>query len=588
MLDLGHRTLLALCCLALLGGCMAEESPDAEDAVGVVPGGKADGGDYSACELDGVVAMLNEGASAADLMGLGVHTRASRNLESHRDGGDATFGTADDDLFDNIEEVDAVSWVGPVAIRQLVEAVAERCVAPPTEAGASVVFSPQSYADSHITRVAEAIDGATSTIDIAMYSFRDTSILNALGRARDRGVTVRFLFQSANDHRRSPAGSVSTQLEDLGIEVRYINVIMHHKFAIIDGPRTDLAAAETGSLLTGSGNWSHSAATRYDENTLIITGNAELNLRYQREYNRLWDNGRPFEWNEAIPALEAIEIEESDIPDDGNVDAVFTSANFRDYINSRWGPTFSVNPGENEVADRWVSLIAGAQHSIRIASGHLRSRPISEALIAAHEANPNLEILVYLDNQEYLSEWAHDDQVRELELCLEEASTESQQAGCLDRGFLFGTQLHAAGVPVRYKYYAYRWDYSYADQMHHKYMIVDEEILVTGSYNLSDNAEHGTMENVAILQGAPFRAVIDAYLANFDAMWVTGEAEGLYPALMDDIENGTGSSFPIVFESMAIDWDQVTALKAAIRDNCAEINSDAFRRNAASHRYCDR
>ncbi|GAB5544728.1 MAG: hypothetical protein SangKO_044880 [Sandaracinaceae bacterium] len=112
--------------LALLSACAAPPSPDGEHDPAVVPGGKADGSDYESCELDAVVALLNEGASAADLQASGLHARAANNLTAHRDGADARFGTADDDLFDDIEEVDAVSWVGPVALRQLV-ALVEPC-----------------------------------------------------------------------------------------------------------------------------------------------------------------------------------------------------------------------------------------------------------------------------------------------------------------------------------------------------------------------------------------------------------------------------------------------------------------------------
>ena len=69
------RTLVVFC--AFLTGC-ALEAPDGIDDIGVVPGGKADGSDFSACELDAVVAFLNEGPSVADLRGGGVHTRAAR------------------------------------------------------------------------------------------------------------------------------------------------------------------------------------------------------------------------------------------------------------------------------------------------------------------------------------------------------------------------------------------------------------------------------------------------------------------------------------------------------------------------------
>ncbi|MCA9605231.1 MAG: hypothetical protein KC619_06540 [Myxococcales bacterium] len=578
-----------LLCLALTGCAMeGAESPDGIDEVGVVSGGKADGSDYLPCELDAVVDRLNAGATADEIRGWGVHSRAATNLAAHRDGADGLFGTEDDDLFADIREVDDVSWVGPVAIRQLVEAVrGEACVE--TTEGVDVIMSPQEWSDSHLARMVERIDGAERSIDIAMYSFSDRSILDALQRAVQRGVEVRFVFQTASDDRSVASGGMSGQLEDLGIEVRWINKIMHHKYAIFDGPRSDLAYAATGSLATGSGNWSNSAGTRYDENTLFIDGNAELNLRYQREFNHLWDNGRPFVWNEDIAPIGHVEITDADIVDDPDVDAVFTSANFTTSDSTRYGPTFSVERGSNAVADTWVRLIMGARRSIRIASGHLRSRPVVEALLAAHAANPDLDIRIYLDGQEYVSEYSHDLQVSDLEQCLVDAGDSvARQEDCTDRGFLFSYQVHQAGVPLRFKYYAYRWDYTYAPQMHNKYMIVDDEVLLTGSYNLSDNAEHATMENDVILSGARFRAVIDQYIDAFDTMWVTGEEDGLYDALVSEVVDGTGSTFPIVFDAMALDWDQVTVLKGAIRDHCPDINSADFRANPGAHRYCAR
>ncbi len=574
--------------LLALTGCAldAGESPDGIDDVGVVAGGKADGSDYLPCELDAVVARLNAGATLDELLGWGVHARAAQGLVARRDGADGTFGTADDRRFESIAEVDAVSWVGPVALRELVEGV--RAGACASASGVEVILSPRAYAESHLARMVELIDGSERSIDVAMYSYRDAAVMDALGRAVERGVRVRFLFQTATDDRRVATGGASGQLEDLGIEVRYVNPIMHHKFAIFDGPRDDLAHATTGILATGSGNWSNSAATRYDENTLVVTGNAELNLRFQREFNHLWDHGRLFTWNEAIAPVEHVAITDADLVDDPTVDAVFTSANFTTSHSTRYGPTFSVERGRDEIADAWVAAIMSAERSIRIASGHLRSRPVVEALLAARQANPDLDVRIYLDGQEYISEYAHDLQETELEACLASAADdEAARQDCTDRGFLFAYLVHQAAIPVRFKYYAYRWDHSYAPQMHHKYMVVDESILVTGSYNLSDNAEHATMENDVILRGEAHAATIAAYVDNFDALWVTGEEDGLYAPLLDQIQHGT-DSFPIVFEPMALDWDQVTVLKEAIRVACPEINSAGFRANPAAHRSCDR
>ena len=102
------------------GGSAPPASPDAEDAVAIV-GGKADESGYTECELETVVAHLNDPATTVEsLRADGLHTRAARNLLAHRDGPDGAPGTADDDLFDDILEVDAVYYVGPVALEQLV------------------------------------------------------------------------------------------------------------------------------------------------------------------------------------------------------------------------------------------------------------------------------------------------------------------------------------------------------------------------------------------------------------------------------------------------------------------------------------
>jgi phosphatidylserine/phosphatidylglycerophosphate/cardiolipin synthase-like enzyme len=578
------KTVLAALFLSLVFGCAGSEeelSPDGELEDGV-SAGKADGSEFSDCELALVLDWVNDPATTAEVMqGAGVHTRAARNIAEYRDEIDENH------LFDDIEELDDVYYVGPAAFRQLVAVVEGECAGRGDQA--EVIFSPQVYEESHLAAVAEAIDGASLSLDIAMYSFRDARIQSAIERAIDRGVAVRMLFETANGDRRDPEGSSSARLEALGVDVRYINKIMHHKFVIIDGAQSSIEQARTGTLITGSANWSSSAGTRYDENTVIIRGNVEALLRFQREFNHLWTHSRDFLWNQDLEYFETMEVQEAAILDDPSIDALFTSANFRVYESSRYGWTFSVNDDANTVSDRLVDLIWSAETSIHLASGHLRSRPVAEALIARHEADPDLDIRVYLDNQEYLSESTHESQQRELALCLEEAGEDiGDQQDCLDRGFLFSYELHAAGIPLRFKYYCYRWHYSYAEQMHHKYMIIDGRVLVSGSYNLSDNAEHNTMENIVIYDAQAFPELVAAFEENFEQLWITGEEEGLYDELLQEIVDGTGASFPIVFEPMAIDWDQVTTLKGAIRDNCPDINSTDFRTNPQRHWSCDR
>ena len=74
----------------------------------------------------------------------------------------------------------------------------------------------------------------------------------------------------------SPPKTTSGKLEQSGVNVRFINKIMHHKFMIVDGPRDEAARAKTAHLVTGSANWSSSAARTFDENTVFFQNQEEL------------------------------------------------------------------------------------------------------------------------------------------------------------------------------------------------------------------------------------------------------------------------------------------------------------------------
>ena len=525
--------------------------------------------------------MNDPSTDAETLKQYGVHTRAATNLIERRNGDDELPGTADDRLFQSLGELDDVPQVGPAALEQLLTIGSAECIE------SAVIFSPQDYAESHLALVKKRIEEAEYSIDIAMYSFSDSSLMQSLEDARERGVSIRFLYEGAADDRKDVAGTRSAQLEDLGIEVRWINKIMHHKFAIIDGPRTTIETATTARLLTGSGNWSYSAGTRYDENMIDVQGDGKLVLAFQQEFNHLWDNSRDLVWNEQISEIPTLTITDEMIALTHGSEARFTSANFRTYVSNTYGPTFTREGDGSEVAARLVALIDGAQSSIRVASGHLRSRLIAEALIAKATNAPDVTIEVYLDGQEYVSEWYHNSELDEHARCLENAQDQDDEQDCFEKGYYFGNALHLAGIPVRYKYYAYRWDYTYAAQMHHKYMVIDDSIVASGSYNFSNNAEHNTMENMVILDGVRYPNLVDAYVKNFDEIWNTGVFEDHYSALWTTIEDATGD-FPIVFDSMALNWDDITALKDLIREKCPEINSEDYRDDPSNHRYCER
>ena len=65
--------------------------------------------------------MLNLETTTFDFLDLDValNSITATNIIAHRDGADGIYGTADDDLFDTIDELDAVYYVGPSALNTI-------------------------------------------------------------------------------------------------------------------------------------------------------------------------------------------------------------------------------------------------------------------------------------------------------------------------------------------------------------------------------------------------------------------------------------------------------------------------------------
>lgn len=582
-------TVLSLLSLIALPACTGEEVEDGEHDG--FPDGKADGGlEDGSPEALGVLALVNDGALSADDLrgGAGITRRVATNIVRHRDGADGVAGTADDDRFDTLAELDAVPFVGPATLAALLEHARERGL---VTAGATidVVFSPQPAASSHNARIAQMIREAKHSIDIAMYSYSDAGVQAALTEAVARGVQVRFLFEVARDDKNvadaaARAATKSGRIEATGVDVRYVNKILHHKFAIIDGPRDDASAAKAARIVTGSANWSNTGGTVFDENTFFVEHSAELAAAFQQEFDALWNGSREFVGPAAPQPRSTANITPADVPDEAGLAALFTRANFR--AGGSDGTTWSADKDALAVASVFVDAVKRAQTSIHIGTGHMRLRPLAEALIAKKQQQPAIDIKVYLDQQEWISVSGDLKQRADVESCKQRATTSAQLRDCSYNEFLFSKALVDAGIEVRFKSYAYRWDHSYAVQMHSKYMIVDGTEVLSGSYNYSMNAEHNTFENALHLSGPQFRGVVQKFEDNFAAMWETGRAEGLLGRLREQI--ATAPTIPMVFPSMALTWSELDQLRVLIRQNCALADSTDFRANPAAHKICQR
>ena len=128
------------------------------------------------------------------------------------------------------------------------------------------------------SQIIKALDEAEKSIDIAMYSFTDDQLADAVIRAYARGVDTRILLDDGQD---SSKGKRQFQkLVDAGIAVRveHVTGLLHHKFVVIDGSLT----------ITGSYNWSDNADADNFENVVVISCK-EIADVYAKEFEEIWD-----------------------------------------------------------------------------------------------------------------------------------------------------------------------------------------------------------------------------------------------------------------------------------------------------------
>jgi phosphatidylserine/phosphatidylglycerophosphate/cardiolipin synthase-like enzyme len=143
----------------------------------------------------------------------------------------------------------------------------------PQSSLAEAHFSP---GDDGPRRIAGLLRGARKTVDICVFTITDDRISSAVLDAHRRGCKLRII---TDDDKASDLGSDIDRLEAAGVPVRVdrTHYHMHHKFALFDGAR----------LLTGSYNWTRSAAANNEEN-FIVTDDRRLVEPFAELFEKLW------------------------------------------------------------------------------------------------------------------------------------------------------------------------------------------------------------------------------------------------------------------------------------------------------------
>ncbi len=137
-----------------------------------------------------------------------------------------------------------------------------------------VCFSP---GDGCLLAILQQLRMALHTIHICVFTISDDRISKEIINCHTLGKQVRII---TDNEKLYDTGSDIDRLAKVGIPVKIDRTTnhMHHKFAVIDSKL----------VLTGSYNWTRSAASFNHEN-LLITHTKSVVTSFEEEFARLWE-----------------------------------------------------------------------------------------------------------------------------------------------------------------------------------------------------------------------------------------------------------------------------------------------------------
>lgn len=308
-------------------------------------------------------------------------------------------------------------------------------------------FTDPVHSDAHSYRggpdreLAEAINNARLSVDLAVYSMSLWSIQDALLDAHHRGVDVRIVMESGNMDRDVPQELLEAGIPIIGDRRAGL---MHDKFVIID----------RSELWVGSMNFTVGGGYE-DNNNLMRFYSQKLIENYQTEFDEMF------------------------VDDHFGKDTVADTPNPSTYVNGTLIETyFSPDDGVQDVI---IEQINNAEESIFFMAFSFTSDPISEAIQA--RAEDGIVVAGVMD----------------------ETQINSNQGGEYDTFAQAGFDVRKDGIE---------------GLMHHKVFIIDERIVITGSYNFSLSAEERNDENILVIYNSE---IAEEFLKEFDRVQVQAE-----------------------------------------------------------------
>lgn len=300
----------------------------------------------------------------------------------------------------------------------------------------------QNFDGSIAQQLIQHIDSATSTIHIASFETDLNDVANALIRAKQRGVDVRWITddESGIDADTKPGHGQFKLLKKAGIQVidDGRSPLMHDKFWLFDGH----------TVWTGSTNVTVSGMFEQNNNTIVIES-PELATIYENQFKDMWS---------------------------GKFNAKSPSTVDQQALTIAGTPVQVLFSPEDKAISHIIPYIQSATTSIRFMAFTYTQEDLGKAMIERKKAG--------VDVQGVFESTGSDTQYSQM------------------------VPLYCAKAPVRQD--------GNPAFMHHKVIIIDGHILVTGSLNFTDNADQQNNENVIIIDNAD---IAQLYMQEFQRVW---------------------------------------------------------------------
>ncbi len=219
------------------------------------------------------------------------------------------------------------------------------------------------------------------------------------------------------------------------------------------------------------------------------------------------------------------------------------------------------------VRDRLIKAIDAADDSILLGLNHFNIKSVSDALIRAVKRGVDVKLAV--DNQEFKTK---------------PNNKEMTPQFVKDWKAISGNAKKVA--PVRVKFYSLNPSPRHWLLNHHKFVLIDysnsgsDTILLSGSYNISKNAEHKQYDNLIVYKGSDYKEVFKEFYNEFQNLWSLKRDKNDLPnqKTLDYFLTASKGSYPLHSKvAISLNWKEIFSLRKAVSKVAKGILRGSYR-----------